>query len=77
MVAYNTSKAALDHMTRCVALETAGRGVRINAVNPGVIVTEVHKRSGMTDEQYTKVRRLLDVINEQCCFSAGLGASLM
>lgn len=54
VIAYNTSKAAMDHMTRCVALETASRGVRVNAVNPGVIVTEVHKRSGMTNEQYVK-----------------------
>ena len=50
------SKAAVDHLTRSVALETAGRGVRVNAVNPGVIVTDVHRRSGMTDDQYAKVR---------------------
>uniref|UniRef100_A0A2P2I4H4 3-oxoacyl-(Acyl-carrier-protein) reductase FabG-like n=1 Tax=Hirondellea gigas TaxID=1518452 RepID=A0A2P2I4H4_9CRUS len=52
LVAYNVSKAAVDQMTRSVALEVAGRGVRVNAVNPGVIITEVHKRSGMSDEQY-------------------------
>jgi len=54
VVAYNTSKAALDHLSRCVALEVANRGVRVNTVNPGVIVTECHKRSGMTEEQYQK-----------------------
>ena len=54
-MAYNTSKAAVDHLTRSVALEVAGRGVRVNAVNPGVIVTEVHKRGGMSDEAYEKV----------------------
>lgn len=57
-MAYNLSKAAVDHLTRSVALETAGRGVRVNAVNPGVIVTEVHKRGGMSEEQYAKVRSL-------------------
>ncbi|XP_018022413.1 3-oxoacyl-[acyl-carrier-protein] reductase FabG-like [Hyalella azteca] len=54
VVAYNASKAAVDHITRSVALEVAARGVRVNAVNPGVIVTDVHKRSGMTDEKYAE-----------------------
>jgi NAD(P)-dependent dehydrogenase (short-subunit alcohol dehydrogenase family) len=26
--------------------------VRVNAVNPGVVVTEIHKRGGMGDEAY-------------------------
>ncbi|HSK62333.1 MAG TPA: SDR family oxidoreductase, partial [Pyrinomonadaceae bacterium] len=28
-------------------------GVRVNAVNPGVVVTEIHKRGGMSEEAYT------------------------
>ena len=28
--------------------------MRVNAVNPGVIVTEIHKRSGLTEENYEK-----------------------
>ena len=51
VVAYNMSKAAVDQLTRTAALEVASNGVRINAVNPGVIVTEVHKRAGMDDEK--------------------------
>jgi NAD(P)-dependent dehydrogenase (short-subunit alcohol dehydrogenase family) len=39
---YCVSKAALDQFTRCVALELAPHGVRVNAVNPGVVVTELH-----------------------------------
>jgi len=54
VVAYNMSKAALDQLTRTVALEVAERGVRVNAVNPGVIVTECHKRGGMSEEAYAK-----------------------
>ncbi|XP_069993820.1 3-oxoacyl-[acyl-carrier-protein] reductase FabG [Penaeus vannamei] len=54
VVAYNMSKAAVDQLTRSVALEVAERGVRVNAVNPGVIVTEVHKRGGMSEEDYKK-----------------------
>jgi NAD(P)-dependent dehydrogenase (short-subunit alcohol dehydrogenase family) len=49
------SKAAVDQFTESAALDLASKGVRVNAVNPGVIVTEVHKRGGMNDEQYEKV----------------------
>jgi len=52
VLAYCVSKAGLDQLTRCAALEVAAKGVRVNAVNPGVVVTEIHKRGGMTAEQY-------------------------
>ncbi|HKR61426.1 MAG TPA: SDR family oxidoreductase, partial [Pyrinomonadaceae bacterium] len=52
VLAYCVSKAGLDQLTRCAALELAGKGVRVNAINPGVVVTEIHRRGGMTEEQY-------------------------
>ncbi|MBA2706002.1 MAG: SDR family oxidoreductase [Blastocatellia bacterium] len=52
VLAYCVSKAGLDQLTRCAALELAAKGVRVNAVNPGVVITEIHKRGGMSDEQY-------------------------
>ena len=52
LAAYNTSKAALDQLTRCAAIDWAGHGVRVNAVNPGVTVTNLHRRSGMAEEAY-------------------------
>jgi len=52
LAAYNTSKAALDQLTRCAAIDWAPHGVRVNAVNPGVTVTNLHRRSGMTEEAY-------------------------
>ncbi|XP_055907058.1 meso-2,3-butanediol dehydrogenase-like [Eupeodes corollae] len=52
LVAYNMSKSAVDQFTKCVALELAPKGVRVNSVNPGVIVTELHKRGGMDEETY-------------------------
>jgi NAD(P)-dependent dehydrogenase (short-subunit alcohol dehydrogenase family) len=53
VLAYCVSKAALDQLTRCSALELAAKGVRVNAVNPGVVITEIHKRGGMNQEQYS------------------------
>lgn len=52
VLAYCVSKAGLDQLTRCAALELAAKGVRVNAVNPGVVVTEIHKRGGMSEEAY-------------------------
>ena len=52
VIAYCVSKAAVDQITRCAALELAERGVRVNSVNPGVVVTNLHRRGGMTEDQY-------------------------
>ena len=52
VLAYCVSKAAVDQLTRCAALEVAGKGVRINAVNPGVTVTQLHRSGGMDEEAY-------------------------
>lgn len=54
VLAYNISKTAVDQFTRCVALELASKNVRCNSVNPGVTITNLHKRGGMNDEAYAK-----------------------
>ena len=41
MVAYNTAKGAITNMTRCMALDYADKGIRVNAVCPGIIRTEI------------------------------------
>ena len=54
VLAYCVSKAGIDQLTRCSALELAPKGVRVNAVNPGVVETNLHKRGGMSPEDYEK-----------------------
>jgi len=52
ILGYCVSKAGVDQLTHCAALEVASKGVRINAVNPGVVLTNLHKAGGMSDAQY-------------------------
>ncbi len=49
---YAVSKAAVDQLTHCLALELGPQGIRVNAVNPGVVVTELHRRGGMDEAAY-------------------------
>ena len=52
VASYAVSKAAVDQLTRVAALDFAAQGVRVNAVNPGVVVTNLHRRSGMDETKY-------------------------
>src|ERR1044072_4893350 len=52
VLAYCVSKAAVDQLTRCAALELAPKGIRVNAINPGVVRTNLHLNSGMAEEAY-------------------------
>ena len=54
VLAYCVSKSAIDQLTRCAALELAPKGVRVNAVNPGVVVSNLHRRGGMDEDSYGK-----------------------
>ncbi|XP_060804704.1 uncharacterized oxidoreductase MexAM1_META1p0182-like [Amyelois transitella] len=48
---YSTSKAALDHFSKCVAFELAPEGVRCNTVNPRPVRTEVIAHTGVSKEE--------------------------
>lgn len=51
-VTYCMSKAAVDQLTRCASVDLAKDGIRVNAVNPGVIETNLQKTGGLSEENY-------------------------
>ena len=50
-VSYNVAKAALHHMTRSLAVELGPSGVRVNALAPGYIGTEMFETSNPPDRK--------------------------
>lgn len=48
--AYNASKAAIIALTRSLAAEWAARGIRVNAIAPGYVATELTLRGMSNDE---------------------------
>lgn len=51
---YSTFKAALNQFTRCISLELAPKGVRVNAIAPGVILTDLYNKAGLSEEQINR-----------------------
>ena len=40
--AYSASKAAIDNLTRCLALELADQKITVNCIHPGIVETPIH-----------------------------------
>ncbi|XP_039269668.2 3-oxoacyl-[acyl-carrier-protein] reductase FabG-like [Styela clava] len=51
---YNMTKSAVDQFTKTIALEYAPRGVRVNAVNPSNIWTEINRNKSGWDSETVK-----------------------
>ncbi len=51
IASYNVSKGGINQLTRVMALSLAGQGVRVNAVAPGTIATELAARAVLTSDE--------------------------
>ncbi|MGZ8260647.1 MAG: SDR family NAD(P)-dependent oxidoreductase [Caldimonas sp.] len=86
IASYNASKGGIDQLTRAMALALADRGIRVNAVAPGTIATELAQRAVLGSEEAkarilsrTPLRRLGDPVEVAavCAFLASDAASYM
>ena len=51
VIAYSASKTAIDGMTRAMAAELSPRGIRVNAIAPGFIITEMTDKAFNSDPE--------------------------
>ena len=47
---YNSSKAAVIHMSKSLAMEWSDRGLRVNAISPGYTLTPMNRRPAVADQ---------------------------
>jgi 3-oxoacyl-[acyl-carrier protein] reductase len=52
---YSATKGAVDAVTRCLASELGPRGIRVNAINPGMVETEGVHAAGFAESDFRKV----------------------
>jgi NAD(P)-dependent dehydrogenase (short-subunit alcohol dehydrogenase family) len=55
MTAYCVSKAGVIMLTKCMALELAQYGIRVNALAPGLTRTDINRKD-LEDEAFLKLR---------------------
>ena len=86
IASYNVSKGGVNQLTRVMALALADHGIRVNAVAPGTIATELAKNAVLGSEEAklrimsrTPMRRLGEPheIADVCAFLVSSAASYM
>lgn len=76
--AYCAGKAAVDRMSEAIALEEADSGVRVHAVAPGIIDTDMQSLiRSCTPEQFPRVQKFLDLKAKDAFSSPGFVADRM
>ncbi|HEY4385373.1 MAG TPA: SDR family oxidoreductase [Ktedonobacteraceae bacterium] len=61
--AHSAAKAALRSLARTAAIELAERGIRVNIVSPGPILTAIFQRAGLPKEETDKrLRQVIDTV---------------
>jgi NAD(P)-dependent dehydrogenase (short-subunit alcohol dehydrogenase family) len=63
---YNSSKAAVIHLSKSLAMEWARSGIRVNALSPGYTLTPMNRRPEVADRllayaEYTPLHRIAEV----------------
>jgi 3-oxoacyl-[acyl-carrier protein] reductase len=51
---YSSTKGAVDTITKSLAKELGSRNIRVNAVNPGLVITEGTHTAGLADSDFEK-----------------------
>ena len=86
IASYNASKGGVNQLTRVMALALADRGIRVNAVGPGTIATELSKNAVLGSEEAkqrilsrTPMKRLGEPgeIADVCAFLVSSASSYM
>lgn len=64
IMSYRASKAAVIHFTRCMAIDLAGHGIRVNCISPGNIQTDMSAfpGQGMSDETIRQIQEAMQPI---------------
>lgn len=55
-IGYNMTKAGLEMLTKCTAMELAPLGIRVNAVCPTTIDTNLYRYTGMSETEYNQFK---------------------
>lgn len=54
---YSASKSAINGIMQGMAIDLAGKGIRVNSINPGMVETDILLGSGITEEQLLEEKK--------------------